>query len=245
MNGTPAGTEPPAASEPVARLGPLVHRRVHHGATLWLVATVQFVVAMAVVQTAFTPSYSLSGNAISDLGITVCGSWPTGSSPVVCSPWHLTFDISIIVFGALIVLGAILVRTAFPSRRSASVGLGALALAGFGAIGVGLYPENVQLTVHVVSASIAFVLGNLSLIILGVAMFRDTRWDGYRGYTMLSGLVGLVAFVLFATGVYLGLGLGGMERLVAAPILLWSVVAAVHLLRVPAYARTVIPHTGP
>ena len=53
-------------------------------------------------------------------------------------------------------------------------------------------------------------------------MFRDTRWDGFRAYTMLSGLVILIALILFATKNYAGLGVGGMERLVVAPMLLWA-----------------------
>ena len=111
-----------------------------------------------------------------------------------------------------------------------------VALAGVGAIGVGLSPENVNTTVHVASASLAFFVGNLGLMALGVAMFRDTRWDGFRAYTMLSGLVGLVALVLSASGHDLGLGVGGMERVIVAPLLLFLAVASVHLLRVPQYA---------
>ncbi len=240
----PAGTESsPPAAEPSVRLGPLVHRSVHHGAAVWVAAVVQFVLAMVVVQIMFTPSYSLSANVISDLGNTGCGNWPTSTSHQVCSPWHDVFNISTIAFGLLIILGAVLVKSAFPNRRSSSIGLGGLALGGIGAIGVGIFPENVHLGFHVIFAAIAFVIGNLALVVLGFAMFRDTRWDGYRAFTMFSGLFGLVAFLLYVTQAYLGLGPGGMERLVAAPLLIWAVISGVHLLRVQAYARTVIPHS--
>ncbi|HLN51119.1 MAG TPA: DUF998 domain-containing protein [Thermoplasmata archaeon] len=240
----PAGTEgAPPVGERAARLGPLVHRSVHHGAAVWVAAVVQFVLVMIVVQMMFTPSYSLSANVISDLGNTACGNWPSSTSHHVCSPWHDVFNISVIAFGLLIVLGAVLVKSAFPNRRSSSIGLGGLALSGIGAIGVGIFPENVNLGFHEVFAAIAFVIGNLALVVLGFAMFRDTRWDGYRAYTMFSGLFGLVAFLLYVTQVYLGLGPGGMERLVAAPLLVWAFVSGAHLLRVPAYARTVIPHS--
>jgi hypothetical membrane protein len=226
-----------------ARLGPLVHRVVHRGAIVWIVAAVQFVIVMAVVQAAWSgpPSYSLAHNYISDLGNTACGPWPHATSARVCSPWHDVFDGSSVALGILVLLGAVLVRSAFPRRGSTTVGLALLMLAGIGSIGVGLSPENVDLAVHSLSAAIAFVLGNLSLIVLGVAMFRDTRWNGYRAYSMLSGLWGLVAFLLFYTGHYLGLGVGGMERMIVAPLLLWLVVCSVHLLRVPQYAPSKIP----
>jgi hypothetical membrane protein len=69
-------------------------------------------------------------------------------------------------------------------------------------------------------------------------MFRDTRWDGFRTYTVLSGFVALIAVALFANKVYAGLGVGGMERLIVAPVLLWALVVGVHLVRIPTYAPT-------
>jgi len=227
---------PPADPTASERYGPLVHRSVHHGAIVLVVATLQFLVAMAVTQLGWTVNYSLLTNYISDLGAVNCGFFPSSSSHYVCSPWHLVFDISIVVMGLLILLAVILIRTAFPARRSRTIGLGLLALAAIGSIGVGLSPEDVNLTVHTISATLAFVGGGLALIVLGFAMFRDTRWDGFRAYTILSGLVTLIAFLLFASSTYLALGVGGMERLIVAPVLLWSLVAGVHLARIPTYA---------
>ena len=229
---------------PEVRLGPLVHRAVHHAAILWLVATVQFVVAMALVQWRWTGQYDLRRNYISDLGNTACGVWPASSGRLVCSPWHTVFNGSVIVFGLLTILGVLLVVSAFPPRSSRSVGLGLLALAGIGAVGVGVFPENVNLTAHSISALLAFVGASLGLAELRFALIRDTRWDGYRSYPLFSGLVGLVALGLYLGGVYDGLGPGGMERLIVAPSLLWLGVVSVHLLRVPAYAPRIIPRSS-
>jgi hypothetical membrane protein len=236
------GSQEPSTGAP-SRRGPLVHRVVHRGAAVWLVAVLQFVVAMIVVQLAWSgpPAYSLTGNYISDLGNTACAPWPSSSSHRVCSPWHDVFDGSAIALGVLVLLGAVLVRTAFPSRRSATIGLALLGVAGIGAIGVGVSPENVNLGIHELSSAIAFLFSGLALLVLGFAMFRDTRWDGYRAYAILSGLVGLVALGLFTSHAYGALGVGGMERLIVAPVLLWLVVASVHLLRVPQYAPARIP----
>jgi hypothetical membrane protein len=227
---------PPTDLPASERYGPLVHRSVRHGAIVLIVGTVQFIVAMAVTQLGWTVPYSLRTNYISDLGAVNCSDFPTTSAHYVCSPWHVVFNVSIIVMGVLVILAVILVRTAFPARRSRLIGLGLLALAGIGSIGVGLSPEDVNLTVHTASAALAFIGGGLALIVLGFAMFRDTRWDGFRAYTVLSGLVDLVALVLFESGTYLGLGVGGMERLIVAPVLLWSVVVGIHLARIPTFA---------
>ena len=163
-NEMPAGTESsPPAAEPSVRLGPLVHRSVHHGAAVWVAAVVQFVLAMVVVQIMFTPSYSLSANVISDLGNTGCGNWPTSTSHQVCSPWHERLQH----------LYHRLRPPHHPRRRPRKERLpeppelvhrpGGLALGGIGAIGVGIFPENVHLGFHVIFAAIAFVIGNLAL----------------------------------------------------------------------------------
>jgi len=225
-----------AASE---RYGPLVHRSVHHGAIVLIVGAFQFVVAMVIAQIGYGSSYSLSQNVISDLGAVHCGVFGGSGSfggHYACSPWYLVFNVSIVVMGLLILLAVILLRTAFPARRSRMIGLGLLALAGIGSIGVGLFPEDVNITAHSISALFAFLGGGLALLVLGFAMFRDTRWDGFRAYTLLSGLVCLVALILFVTKSYLGLGVGGMERLIVAPILLWSIVVGIHLERIPMFA---------
>ena len=215
------------------RYGPLVHRSVRHGAILWILGALEFIVGMAVTQIGYGSSYSLTNNYISDLGAVYCGLWKGRD---ICSPWHDVFNVSAVLLGLFLILGTILVRTGFPPRGTRTVGLGLLIIAGLGSIGVGLSPEDVNLTVHSISAASAFVGAGLALLVLGVAMFRDTRWDGFRAYTMISGLIALVAFVLFTTGEFVGLGVGGMERLIVAPVLLWSLVAGVHLVRIPTYA---------
>ena len=182
-----AASMPPPPRE---RYGPLVHRSVHHGALLLIVGSLEFIVANIVTQIGYGSSYSLSGNYISDLGAVNCGVFGgSGSLPghYACSPWHLVFNVGIILMGILILLAAILIRTGFRPRKSRTIGLGALALAGIGAIGVGVWPEDVNITNHSLFAALAFAGAGIALVVLGFAMFRDTRWDGFRTYTVVSG----------------------------------------------------------
>ncbi len=227
------------------RRGPLVHRSVRHGAWMLLIGSVQFILfGNIVTQIGYGPSYSLSNNYISDLGAAHCGYFGgmgAFGGHYACSPYHDVFNVSIIILGLLLILAVVLLQTAFPPRRTRTIGLGLLALAGLGAIGVGLSPEDVNLTIHSLSALLAFAGGGLALIVLGFAMFRDTRWDGYRVFTLVCGLVDLVALLLFLEKTYLGLGVGGMERLIVAPVLLWSIVAGLHLARIPTYAPPGLP----
>ncbi len=221
---------PSVASPSVSgeRLGPLVHRSVHHGAALWALGAAQFLLAMIVVEDRY-PGYSVIRNYISDLGNTQL------------SPWHDVFNVSVAVLGLFVLFGVILVQTAFPRRGVSRIGLALGGISGVGAVGVGLFPENLFGTEHGIASGVTFVGGSLALILLGFAMFRDTRWDGFRAYTILSGLVGLVATALSETNHDFALGVGGMERLIVAPLLLWLLVAGIHLLYVPAYAPRILP----
>src|SRR5580658_8979166 len=107
---------------PSERYGPLVHRSVRHGAILYIVAVVQFLVGMAVTQLLYgPPTYNLLSNYISDLGAIHCG--PLAGRQV-CSPGHEVFNVSIIILGILLILGTLLIRTSFPARSTRSVGLG-------------------------------------------------------------------------------------------------------------------------
>jgi hypothetical membrane protein len=221
-----------------SRRGPLVHRSARHGAALLVFGAVEFIVGMIVTQIGY-PGYSLSRNVISDLGNTGCGYWGGSGSftgDYACSPWHIVFNASIVIMGIALIGAVLLLRTAFPPRRTRTIGLALLGVAAIGSIGVGLSPENVNITVHSVSALLAFLGSGLALLFLGIAMFRDTRWDGFRTFTVVCGLVDLVALALFVSKTYLHLGAGGMERLIVAPVLLWAIVAGLHLLRIPTYA---------
>ena len=213
-------------------LGPLIPVRARQAGAVVLLASLQFIVAMIVVQLKY-PGYSDLTNYISDLG---------GHH----SPWAIVFDASAIVLGLLTLLGAYLLLSAFNRRLSRILGLGFLAIAGVGAILVGVFPEYSTALgghAHTIAADLAFIASGLALINLPGAMLRDTRWEGYRAFTFLMGIITLLAIVLFATGKWGPLGPGGLERIVVAPVLLWAIVIGIHLLSLPTYQRVPIART--
>ena len=128
---------------------------------------------------------------------------------------------SFAVLGLTILFGGALVRTAFPRGLARLVGLIVLALAGVGIIAVGLYPENENIALHRLGAAGHFVLGNLGIALLGIALLQAKGRQALAVYSIVSGVVGLVATALFITDHYLGLGIGGMERVAAYPLPLW------------------------
>ena len=204
------------------RPAPDTERAIRFGAVAWI-ASIQFFLAQLVVQSAWTTPFSLTANYISDLGNTSCGPYPPGSSTYVCSPWHAAMNASFAVVGSTVILGAVLVRNAF--RASAwTWGLALVALAGCGFVLVGLFPENVNFPPHHLGAALQFVSGNVGQAVLGASMVAARGGRRWALYSIASGVVGLLATSLFASGHYLGLGIGGMERVAAYPLPLWTIV---------------------
>jgi hypothetical membrane protein len=207
----------------MASFGPMVPRSARLGGALLALGSLQFILAMIVVQLKY-PHYTDFGNYVSDLGNTTT------------SPWYWLFNDSIRLLAVLGILGTIMIRHAFARKTLARLGLLFLLIAELAAFAVGTFPENVNGTIHGNVSTITFVAAGLALLFLGVGMFRDTRWDGYRGYTFLSGIVTFVGIALFAADPG-GSGLVGLwERVIIAPILLWAILAGTHLMRLPAFA---------
>ena len=204
-------------------------RRVWLGAIIWILA-IQFFVAQIMVQSAWVTPFSLRQNFISDLGNTTCAPYPPDSEMYVCSPWHIWMNASFILLGLIILVGGAQIHKVFPRGRTRIVGLALLGLAGTGIIAVGLFPEDVNITYHRLGAAAHFVLGNLGMAVLGVAMMQDRRRPTLAVFSMVSGLVGLLATALFISEHYLGLGIGGMERLAAYPLPLWLIVVGISFL---------------
>ena len=89
-----------------------------------------------------------------------------------------------------------------------------MAISGVGVIMVGLFPENSIPALHGIGAAIPFVLGNAALLILALSFEVPAV---LRVYSFLSGVLALLGLVAYASNHYLGLGEGGIERVVAYP----------------------------
>ncbi|MBS7620536.1 DUF998 domain-containing protein [Candidatus Bathyarchaeota archaeon] len=168
------------------------------GALIFVGAT-QFILCMLIAECLY-PGYSVSGNYISDLG-----KLGEVSAPV--------FNASVVVLGLTVVAGAYFLRQTIANK----VFLSLLILCGIGAIGVGIFPEDFG-PIHFAVSLIAFLFGALSAI----ASYKFQKAP-LSYFAVVLGVVSLVALVLFGQGIYLGLGKGGMERMIAYPILLWAI----------------------
>lgn len=196
------------------------------GSLLWVASLQYYIVQLAAGAVwARSPGYSWTHNTISDLANTHCGLY---GSRLVCSPWHMLMNASFIVLGFTMIVGAgLLYRSTIP-RLLAKLGFVCMISSGIGSIVVGCWPENIASLPHVLGATLAFVLGNIGIILLGVSWRRLPVL--LRVYSVLSGLIGLTASALVASNIYAGFGVGGMERLAAYPQSIWMIVFGCYLL---------------
>lgn len=165
--------------------------------TLIFIGSVQFLLGLVIAE-ALYPDYSVSENYISDLGV--------GTTSLI-------FNSSVFLLGVITVAGAYFIQRAFNSRLLSVL----FALTGLGAMGVGLFPENFGI-MHGIASLITFVFGGLSAI-----MSYRLQKPHLSYLSVLLGALSLVALALFGSSIYLGLGEGGMERMIAYPTLLWAI----------------------
>jgi hypothetical membrane protein len=187
------------------------------------VMTIEYYVVQLIVGINFKPSYSIGSNTISDLGNTRCSLY---GGRVVCSPDHTLMNISFFVLGLIMVIGSILLMQEFGKIKRTTIGFYMLMFAGLGSIIVGLFPENTVSAFHIFGAALAFIFGNVGIILISSNSLLPTK---VRAYGFILGGIGLLGLILFMSKIYLGLGEGGMERITAYPQSIWLIIFGIYM----------------
>lgn len=200
------------------------------GAALWAVSALFLPLQMAVALQ-WPSGYSIAGNAISDLGVTSCGVFSDHATTarLVCSPWHAVFNAGVVVSGALITAGAVLLQGHWRSR-SGRIGSVLAAVSGVLVITVGAAPWDVSPDLHDAAALAQGVTLWSAMILLAVAEGRGA----FRALTFATVAVSVVSFLAFLAALEgegpVILPLGIVERLAFDSLTLWTVAVGTNLL---------------
>ncbi len=178
---------------------------------LFFVAVTQFALCLVIAETTYD-GYSVSGNYVSDLGV---------------GPSAIVFNASAFTLGVLIAFGAYFLGSD-PKLKTMRILLFLMAI---GAMGVGFVTKAFTLG-HGAVSSAAFFFGGLSAIASSRVLKKPLSLVG-----VILGAVSIGALALFSVGMvasgsisstiaydsefYLGLGPGGMERMIIYPLLMW------------------------
>ena len=168
------------------------------GRLLLVIGSLQFIIAMLVAEQLY-PGYNPLHNYISDLG-------------ALRAPTSTLFNTSVFLLGLLGLAAAYLLRAEL-GRLEAAL----LAVTAVGAMGVGIFPEDYGAP-HGISALVTFLFGGIAVITMGVR-----RGGVYKPLGIAMGVIASVALALFVPRVQTPLGIGGVERLIAYPILIFFI----------------------
>ncbi|MCW4034069.1 MAG: DUF998 domain-containing protein [Candidatus Bathyarchaeota archaeon] len=179
--------------------------------TLFFVAVTQFLLCVHIAE-ALYPDYSVSANYISDLGV---------------GPSSIIFNLSVFILGLSVILGAYFLRHDLNFKTMSIL----LVLMGISAMGVGVFTKDFTLA-HGVVSSMTFFFAGISAILSFKVMKKPLSL-----ISIILGIMTLGALSLFSIGMvtsgsmtsnfaydssfYLGLGPGGMERMIVYPALIW------------------------
>ena len=186
---------------------------------IFFVAVTQFILCLMIAE-ALYPDYSLSGNYVSDLGV---------------GPSSIVFNLSVFLLGLLLVIGTYFLRHISDLKTINRL----LFLMAVGAMGVGVFTKDLTF-VHAAVASTAFLFSGLSAVASSRVLKKPLSI-----ISIVLGAVTIVALAFFSGGLvasgsftstiaydssfYLGLGPGGMERMIIYPSLMWLAMFSGHL----------------
>lgn len=177
--------------------------------SLFVIAVAEFFLGMLFSE-ALYPGYSISSDTISHLGSMIC-------SAGVChfqQPSADIFNTSVTLLGVLILVASLL---GLKEKRAIQV---ALIIAGLGAMGVGLtLALHSSPLLHSLVSLVTFVAAGISAILSYSVLSKYLSI-----ISIVLGVVSLLATISFSFGIFAGLGIGGMERLIVYPVLIWGIV---------------------
>ena len=174
---------------------------------LIFIAATQLILGIIVAE-ALYPVYSISTNYISDLGI---------------GPSSIVFNTSVFLLGLLVIIGIYFFHQAFQSTLITIL----FTIAAVATMCVGLFTENSE-PIHSIASIVVFLFSGLSAIF----SYKVTK-PPFNIIAILLGLTCLISMILFMGNIYLGLGVGGMERMIVYPILIWMIGLGSYLLVYP------------
>jgi hypothetical membrane protein len=195
------------------------------GATQW--------VLLVIVAQSRYPGYNTQQNYLSDLGAT-CHRGVDLAPCVIIGSAALIWNTTLVLLGLLSLASAVLMFSA-TGRRAFSILFG---IWGLGALIAGLVPETL-LSVHELGSLVAFLCGGIAAVLAFWLIPAPLKY-----FSLVLGVLALVTLIpltfdgpFYRWNDLFGLGLGGTERMVVYPIIIWELALGAFLMSGAALAH--------
>lgn len=196
----------------------------------------QYFIAEFIAANAWTATaYSWSRNYISDLGVPEC--LDAGQlDRTVCSPLYGVMNAGFITQAVIVTIVTICLIHIVPKHWRYPVAFIA-AVYCIGLLLVGLFPgsvaenlggDDMRMAMHGIGALMAILGGNI--LVITTALSLRTKFPDYAIVSLLLGIIGLLASLMFAAQIDFGFGIGTIERVAVDPIVIWTVLTGAVIL---------------
>jgi hypothetical membrane protein len=181
---------------------------------LFIVAVVEYVLAIIISEAVYS-GYSVGQQMVSELG-----DWSLAGNNAAI------LNTSVILYGLLVIIGAYYIQRIFKNRIFTSL----LIVHGISTALAGVVALDISFPVHGLFAMVAFFT-----IVASAIMSYKFEKPPLSYISIILGAITIPAIILFILGqgsssFYLGIGIGGMERFIVYPILLWMLGFGAHLI---------------
>lgn len=181
---------------------------------LFSIGVVQYVLAIVISESIY-PDYSVGQQMVSELG-----DWSLAGNNAAI------LNTSIILWGTFVIAGAYYIQRIFKNRLFSSL----LVIHGIGSALAGVVALNTSFEVHGMFGLISFI----SIVACAIMSYKFLK-SPLSYISVILGAMTLLAIILFilgqgSSGFYLGIGLGGMERFIIYPMMLWLLGFGAHLI---------------
>jgi Protein of unknown function (DUF998) len=188
------------------------------GILSWFATCLYFLVEPFFILTS-TASYSFLHHAMSDLGVTSCGTYTYSIAPhKICSPHHFWMNVLFIINGLTLSIGVLYISQNLKKTKITQLATAFILILALGNIVSGFIPADINLFWHSIFAQLGMIT-----VLAGLWIYASSLTSGkYWTYGCLVSLLFILILIMFVFFVPMPTGL--LQRLFYLVIFIWGTV---------------------
>ncbi|KJL05493.1 MULTISPECIES: DUF998 domain-containing protein [Priestia] len=188
------------------------------GILSWFATCLYFLVEPFFILTSTAP-YSFLNHAMSDLGVTSCGTYTYSIAPhEICSPHHFWMNVLFIINGLTLSIGVLYISQNLKKTKITQLATAFILILALGNIVSGFIPADINLFWHSIFAQLGMINVLAGLWIYASSLNRGKYWT----YGCLVSL--LVILILIMLVFFVPMPTGLLQRLFYLVIFIWGTV---------------------